>query len=125
MRLALKKRTSVRIKTKLKNKARIRKKVVGTSERPRLTVFRSGKHTYAQLVDDTNHKTLVSASTVEKTFSDKLKSNREAAQKVGKMIAERAKEKSIESVVFDRSGYVYHGRVSALADSAREAGLKF
>ncbi len=125
MRLTLKKKTSVRVKTKLKNKARIRKKVIGTPERPRLTVFRSGKHTYAQIVDDTNHKTLVCASTVEKSFTEKLKSNKDAATKVGKLIAERAKEKNIESVVFDRSGYVYHGRVSALADSARESGLKF
>ena len=124
MRLTLKKKTSSKVKTRLKNKARIRKKVIGTPERPRLAVFRSGKHTYAQLIDDTHHKTLVSASTVEKSFSDKA-SNREAAQKVGKLIAERAKEKSIESIVFDRSGYVYRGRVSALADSAREAGLKF
>ena len=106
MRLTLKKKTSSKVKTRLKNKARIRKKVIGTPERPRLAVFRSGKHTYAQLIDDTHHKTLVAASTVEKSFSDK-KSNRDAAQKVGKLIAERAKEKSIESVVFDRSGYVY------------------
>ena len=125
MRLTLKKKTSVRVKTKMKNKARIRKKLSGTSDRPRLTVFRSGKHTYAQLIDDVAQKTLASASSVEKSFSEKSKSSRASAALVGKMIAERAKEKNISSAVFDRSGYVYHGRVKSLAEGAREAGLKF
>ena len=125
MRITIKKKSSERVKTKLKRKARIRKKLSGTSERPRLTVFRSGKHTYAQLIDDLTHKTIVSASTVEKSFSGSGKSNIEAATAVGKLIAERAQEKNIKNVVFDRSGYLYHGRISAIANSAREAGLKF
>ncbi len=125
MRITLKKRTSERVKIKLKRKARIRKKLSGTPERPRLTIFRSGKHTYAQLIDDTTHNTLVSASTVEKSFSGKGKSNIEAAATIGKLIAERAKDKNIKDVVFDRSGYLYHGRVSSVANSAREAGLNF
>ncbi len=125
MRLTLKKRTSSRVKTKMKNKARIRKKVSGTAERPRLTVFRSGRHTYAQLIDDVARTTLASASSLEKSFSESSKSSKVSAQLVGKMIAERAKEKNIENVVFDRSGYVYHGRVKSVAESAREAGLNF
>jgi len=125
VKITLKKRTSNRVKIKLKRKARIRKKLSGTSERPRLTIFRSGKHTYAQLIDDVTHNTLASASTVEKSFSGKGKSNKEAATIIGKLIAERAKEKNIKDVVFDRSGYLYHGRVSSVASSAREAGLNF
>ena len=103
---------------------RIRGKISGTPERPRLCVFRSEKHIYAQIIDDVNMKTLVSASSVEKGFEG-AGSNKEAAKKVGATVAERAIAKGIETVVFDRGGYVYHGRVQELAEGAREGGLKF
>ena len=109
---------------RFKLKMRIRKKVSGTSERPRLTVFRSNKEIYAQLIDDVKGITLASASTVEKTFERKG-TKIEQAIVIGKNIAERAKSIGIEAVVFDRNGYLYHGRVKSLADSARENGLKF
>ena len=109
---------------RFKLKMRIRKKVSGTSERPRLTVFRSNKEIYAQLIDDVKGVTLASASTVEKTFESKG-TKIEQAIVIGKNIAERAKSIGIEAVVFDRNGYLYHGRVKSLADSARENGLKF
>lgn len=109
---------------RFKLKMRIRKKVSGTSERPRLTVFRSNKEIYAQLIDDVKGVTLASASTVEKTFERKG-TKIEQAIVIGKNIAERAKSIGIESVVFDRNGYLYHGRIKSLADSARENGLKF
>ncbi len=105
--------------------ARIRKKLEGTSERPRLAVFRSVKHIYAQVIDDSRHHTLVAASTVEPVFKGRSGGNKSAAQEIGKLIAERAKEKGITRVVFDRGGYIYHGRVRALAEAAREAGLEF
>lgn len=103
--------------------SRIRKKVRGTAERPRLAVFRSVNHIYAQIIDDVNGKTLAAASTVEKDLKDSTGGNIEAAQKVGKMIAERAMAAGVSSVVFDRGGYVYHGRVKALIDATREVGL--
>lgn len=109
---------------RFKLKMRIRKKVSGTQERPRLTVFRSNKEIYAQLIDDVKGVTLASASTVEKAFERKG-TKTEQAIIVGKNIAERAKSIGIESVVFDRNGYLYHGRIKSLADSARENGLKF
>lgn len=109
---------------RFKLKMRIRKKVSGTSERPRLTVFRSNKEIYAQLIDDVKGVTLASASTVEKTFERKG-TKIEQAIVIGKNIAKRAKSIGIEAVVFDRNGYLYHGRVKSLADSARENGLKF
>ena len=106
-----------------RRKIGIRKRVKGTSDRPRLTVFRSSKNTYVQIVDDLTEKTLVSAGTVQ----DKVGTgwNIDAAKAVGKTIAERAKAAGISQVAFDRNGYKYHGRVKALADAAREAGLKF
>jgi len=106
---------------------RLRKKIFGTPERPRLAVFRSEKHMYAQIIDDTKGITLVAASTVEKAMKEKLQKtwNITAAKEVGKLIAERALAKGIKEVVFDRGGFKYHGRVKALADAAREAGLKF
>ncbi|AQS54544.1 MAG: 50S ribosomal protein L18 [Novibacillus thermophilus] len=105
---------------------RVRKKVHGTPERPRLNVFRSSKHMYAQIIDDTKGHTLVSASTVDPDLKQlENGANVEAAKKVGELIAKRAKDKGIDKVVFDRSGYVYHGRVKALAEAAREAGLNF
>ena len=103
---------------------RVRGKVSGTPERPRLNVFRSETNIYAQIIDDTKGVTLVSASSLEKGFEGPG-SNCEAAKKVGEAIAERAKAKGIETVVFDRGGYLYHGRVKALAEGAREGGLQF
>ncbi len=105
---------------------RIRKKVLGTSERPRLNVYRSLNHIYVQLVDDLKGQTVVSASTAEGKKSDRpTGGNVAAAKAIGKAIAERAKAKGIEKVVFDRGGYLYHGRIKALADAAREGGLQF
>ena len=106
---------------------RVRKKIVGTSERPRLNVFRSNANIYAQIIDDSEGKTLVSASTLDKAIADKVDNggNIEAAIEVGKLVAERALASGITNVVFDRGGYIYHGRVKALADAAREAGLVF
>ena len=106
---------------------RIRKKISGSSSRPRLCIYRSLKYVYAQIVDDTNGTTLAAASTVEKSLRGDLKQggNIQASKLVGKAIAERAKEKGIESVVFDRGGYLYHGRIKAVAEAAREFGLKF
>lgn len=108
-----------------KRHGRIRNRVTGTPERPRLNVYRSNKHIYAQLIDDFNEVTIVSASTKDKEFSHDSTSNVEAAAVVGELIGKRALDKGIESVVFDRGGYLYHGRVKALAEAAREAGLKF
>ena len=108
-----------------KRHLRVRKNISGTPERPRLNVYRSNKNIYAQLIDDVNHKTLASASTQDKDFSGKNGSNKEAAAEVGKLIAERGKAAGVETVVFDRGGYLYHGRVKALADAARENGLEF
>ncbi|MDQ1637335.1 MAG: large subunit ribosomal protein [Pyrinomonadaceae bacterium] len=102
---------------------RIRRKVKGSSERPRLAVYRSLNHIYAQVVDDLNGQTIVSASTTEKDLRGTTGGNLEAARRIGKTIAERALQKGIESVVFDRGGYLYHGRVKALTDAARAAGL--
>ena len=109
---------------RLKRHKRVRSKVFGTPERPRLNVFRSNANIYAQIIDDVNGVTLVSANTLEKEFEGST-GNCEAAKKVGAVLAERAKAKGIEEVVFDRGGYVYHGRIAALAEGAREAGLKF
>jgi large subunit ribosomal protein L18 len=110
-----------------KRHRRVRAKVTGTAERPRLNVSRSLQHIYAQLIDDTTGHTLVQASTVDAALRGTLKSggNIDAAKAVGKLVAERGKEKGISAVVFDRGGYMYHGRVQALADSARETGLQF
>lgn len=106
---------------------RVRKKVFGTPERPRLNVFRSLKHIYAQIIDDTTGHTLVAASTLDPALKGKLKygGNKEAARAVGSLIAEKALAKGIKKVVFDRGGYIYHGRVKELAEAAREAGLEF
>ena len=104
---------------------RIRRTVVGTAVRPRLSVFRSNKEIYAQLIDDVAGVTLASASTMSKDFAGKSGGNIEAAKEVGLMLAKNATAKGIETVVFDRSGYIYHGRVAALAEGAREGGLKF
>jgi large subunit ribosomal protein L18 len=103
--------------------SRIRKKVRGSAERPRLAVFRSLNHIYAQLIDDDSGKTLATASTAEKTLAGKTGGNIEAAKTIGKAIAERAIKAGVSNVVYDRGGYVYHGRVKALLDATREAGL--
>ena len=106
-------------------KYRIGKKLTGTTQRPRITVFRSNKFTYAQIIDDTKGHTLVSASTSEKSFSSDTMTKVEASKKVGQMLAERALAAGLKEVVFDRSGYLYHGRIQAVAEGAREAGLNF
>jgi large subunit ribosomal protein L18 len=108
-------------------KYRIRKVVSGTAEKPRMSVFRSNKQIYVQVIDDLNGVTLVSASSTDKAIAEQVKgkSGIEVAKQVGKLIAQKAKEKGIETIVFDRNGYLYHGRVKSLAESAREGGLKF
>ncbi|EPY14556.1 MULTISPECIES: 50S ribosomal protein L18 [Paenibacillus] len=114
-------------KARLKRHLRVRKKIEGTTERPRLNVFRSSKHIYAQLIDDVKGVTVASASTMDKELREDIKNggNVESARKVGELIAKRAKEQGYETIVFDRGGYLYHGRIQALADAAREAGLEF
>ncbi|WP_028595144.1 50S ribosomal protein L18 [Paenibacillus assamensis] len=114
-------------KARLKRHLRVRKKIEGTTARPRLNVFRSSKHIYAQLIDDVKGVTVASASTMDKELRDQIKNGGsvEAAAKVGELIAKRAKEQGQTNVVFDRGGYLYHGRIQALADAAREAGLEF
>ncbi len=116
-----------RSKIRVKKHMRIRNRFSGTTERPRLAVFRSNNHMYAQIIDDTVGKTLVAASTLEKDVKAELEktNNVDAAAYVGKVIAKRALEKGITTVVYDRGGYIYHGKVAALADAAREAGLVF
>ena len=109
---------------RLKRHKRVRGKIAGTPERPRLNLFRSGTNIYAQIIDDTKGVTLAAASSLEKGFEG-TGSNVEAAKKVGQAVAERAKAKGITVVVFDRGGYLYHGRVAALAEGAREGGLEF
>lgn len=114
-------------KARLKRHLRVRKNVQGTAARPRLNVYRSSKHIYAQLIDDVAGVTVASASTVDKELSGSIGNggNVESARKVGELIAKRAQAKGYKSVVFDRGGYLYHGRIQALADAAREAGLEF
>lgn len=117
------------IKTKKDSRSRrrqrIRKKVAGTQEKPRLSVFRSLNHIYVQAIDDATGKTLFAASSTEVKGKSKGTGNRDAAKLVGELIANKCKDKGIEQVVFDRGGYLYHGRVKALAEAARAAGLKF
>lgn len=111
---------------RLRRHRRIRGKISGTAERPRLAVFRSSQHIYVQVIDDTAGQTLAAASTVDAALREQLGGTKtERAKVIGKTVAERAQAKGIESVVFDRGGFLYHGRVAALADAAREAGLKF
>lgn len=108
-----------------RRKKRVRKKIYGTAETPRLSVFRSLKHIYAQLIDDDTGQTMVEASTRSGELKDSYGGNKAAAAQVGKLLGEKAKAKGIEVIAFDRNGFRYHGRVKALADAAREAGLKF
>ena len=116
-----------RLINRRKRQRRVRTKVSGTSERPRLNVFRSSKHIYAQVIDDQSGRTLVAASTLDPQLRSETShgANSEAARKVGAMVAKRAVDKGIKDVVFDRGGYLYHGRIKELADGAREAGLNF
>lgn len=116
-----------KVKARMKRKQRIRKKILGTSERPRLSVFRSSRHIYAQLIDDASGKTVIAASTLDPSVREKggFENKIAAATHIGKLVAERALEKGIDKVVFDRNGFLYHGRVKALSEGAREAGLKF
>ena len=111
--------------SRAKRHLRVRKKISGTPERPRLSVYRSEKNIYAQIIDDINAVTLVSASTLDKDVDVKVGGNKEAALKVGKLAAERALEKGIKKIVFDRGGYIFHGRVASVATGAREGGLVF
>jgi large subunit ribosomal protein L18 len=110
-----------------KIKRRIRQKVKGTAEKPRLSIFRSNKHIYAQVIDDTTGKTIASSSTIDKTISSKINSTStcEASIMVGQYIARKSLEAKVQSVIFDRGGHIYHGRVKALAEAARQEGLKF
>ncbi len=118
--------SSAKQERRRKIRRRIRNKISGTSERPRMSVFRSNKHIFVQLIDDVNGKTLASASSLAKEISEKKDATKsEKAALVGKAIAEKVKDAGISEVVFDRGGYLYHGRVKALADAARENGLKF
>ncbi len=117
--------TKKKLDRRTRIKYRVRKKVSGTPEKPRLSVFRSNKAIYAQVIDDLAGKTLAAASSLSKEFAGKTMTKTEQAHKVGKVLAERAKEAGVESIVFDRGGYLYHGRVKSLAEGAREGGLKF
>ena len=119
-------KTNPKVTARCKRIQRIRTKIFGTSERPRLSVYRSNRHMYVQIIDDTQHQTLVSMSTDDKNFDcTDLKGKCEQAKKVGLIIAEKAKSVGIEKVVFDRGGNLYHGRVKALSEGAREGGLQF
>ncbi len=117
-------KTNPRTAARTRRRIRIRKRVTGTADRPRMTVFRSNKHIYAQLVDDVSGTTLAASST-HKVTVEGVKSNRNAAASVGTAMAEAAKKAGVKTVIFDRNGYKYHGRVKALADAAREGGLSF
>ncbi len=115
-----------KIEPRLKRKARIRRKLSGTSQRPRLSVYKSLKHIYAQVVDDSNSKTLAFASSLSKELKSNTEGDKKAdALRVGQLIAEKCKAVKVESVVFDRNGFPYHGRIAAVAEGARKAGLKF
>ncbi|MDD2463701.1 MAG: 50S ribosomal protein L18 [Desulfobulbus sp.] len=119
-------KTNSKVTARKKRVQRIRVKISGTTERPRLSVFRSNRHIYAQIIDDTQHKTLVSMSTDRKDFATDDTSDKCAqAKKVGLMLAEKAKSAGIEKIVFDRGGYLYHGRIKSLSEGAREGGLQF
>lgn len=118
-------KAGMRREARLRRHRRVRKKVQGSAARPRLAVHRSNRHISAQIIDDDAGTTLASASTLESSLRTDANGNKDAATRVGQLLAERAKAKGIEAVVFDRGGYLYHGRVAALADAAREAGLEF
>jgi large subunit ribosomal protein L18 len=121
------KRAEVRVESRRRVRVRIREKVKGSGERPRLAIFKSGKHIYAQVIDDANGRTLAHASSLDADLKKSAKSgaNVATAERVGELVAARAKEKGVAKVVFDRGGYIYHGKVRALADAARKGGLEF
>lgn len=123
----IKDKVKVKKARRIRIKKRIRKKIFGTAERPRLTVYKSNRYLYVQAIDDEAGRTLAYATTLEKSFEEfgRNRKNIKAAEKLGEIIAQRLREKGIETVVFDRNGYPYHGKVKALADAARKAGLKF
>jgi len=116
---------SLKLHKRLKRKKSIRKKISGTAARPRLSVFRTARHIYAEIIDDTVGLTLAAASTLSKDISVKATGNVEAAEKVGELLSKHAKRNKIKTVTFDRNGFLYHGRVKALADAARKGGLEF
>ena len=118
---------NLKTQARLKRKKRIRKKVVGTENRPRLCVFRSAKHIYAQVIDDSRSQTIIAASSVEKAVRENPESKNKVttANLVGKILGQRAREKGVKKVVFDRNGFLYHGRVKAVSEGARETGLEF
>src|SRR5215831_7216059 len=120
-------RSAERTESRRKVRVRIRQKLKGSSERPRLSVFKSGKHIYAQIIDDGSGRTVAHASSLDEALrkASKAHSNKATASRVGKLVAERAKAQGVSKVVFDRGGYIYHGKVKALADAAREGGLDF
>ena len=118
-------RSTKQLDPRVRRHRRVRKKVRGTAARPRLAVFRSNRHISAQLIDDVSGRTIAAASTVEASLRDDATGNIDAAKKVGALVAERARAAGITKVVFDRGGFLYHGRVAAVADAAREAGLEF
>jgi large subunit ribosomal protein L18 len=117
--------TSAKQQIRYKRKKRIRARVEGSGDKPRMAVYRSNQHLYVQLIDDTKGHTLVAASTLEEELKDKAGDTIDGAKVIGNVVAKRALAKNIQNVVFDRSGYLYHGRIKALADAAREGGLKF
>ena len=119
------KHTSARTASRLRRQVRGRKRVAGTAERPRLAIFRSVAHIYAQVIDDAAGKTVAAASTLDKDLKGKTGATKDGAAAVGKAVAERAKKAGVSQVVFDRGGFLFHGRVKALADAAREGGLEF
>lgn len=123
IRIKFKKNQPLKVRKRLRNKARIRKKIFGTSETPRLNVFKSGKHIYAQVIDDTKGVTIDSFSSLNVEESKSL--SMDTAKKVGQLLGKKILKKKIAKVIFDRGGFIYHGRVKALAEGAREAGLKF
>jgi large subunit ribosomal protein L18 len=121
----IRRKTSEKLKVRMKRRSRIRARVAGTAERPRLSIFRSNRNLFVQLIDDVSATTVVAASSLDDDFSSKSGTNIEGAKSLGALVAKRALAKKIDKVVFDRSGYLYHGRVKALADAAREGGLQF
>jgi large subunit ribosomal protein L18 len=125
MSTVIRKHTAEKKVIRFKRKKRIRSKIFGTREKPRFAVFKSNAHLYAQLIDDETGNTLLSVSTLEGSNRATLKNNRDGAKSLGLLLAQRAKEKKLNEVVFDRSGYIYHGKIKSIADAAREGGLKF
>lgn len=121
----IRRKTSEKLKIRFKHKKRIRSRIEGSVERPRLAVFRSNRHIYVQLIDDVKGHTIASASTNEGDFKGKVGKTIDGAKRVGDLVAKRAIAKGVKEAVFDRGGYLYHGRIKALADGAREGGLKF